>query len=132
MGKTTKETKNQQHSTKQFVDVLKVDNLMEIIEREQCRTIEELILELPCSKPTFYEYIKVDTDDFNAIKGAIDMVKVKKKKAMRNIWEVSDNATLQLAAFKLNATPEELEALSMTKNINENTHKLPELPDWMK
>jgi hypothetical protein len=49
------------------------------------------------------------------IKSELGKNKIKAKRKMRNKWSESENATLQLAAYKLIAEKEELDALTMNK-----------------
>ena len=99
-----------------------LEYILEIIEKEKPRTMSELLLALPYQKSKFYELYPEASEKMEHIKEAINRVKVEKKQKLRKRWEESENPTLELAAFKLMATPEELEALSMTKTVNENTH----------
>jgi len=105
-----------------YAKELELDYILAIVELEECRNISELLLFLPYGKTTFYDTHKEDSETLNAIKEAINKIKVDKKRTMRKRWETSENPTLELAAFKLMADQDELEALSMTKNVNENTH----------
>lgn len=105
-----------------YAKELELDYILAIVEREECRNIGELLLFLPYGRTTFYATHTEDSNSLNTIKEAINRVKVDKKRAMRKRWETSENPTLELAAFKLMADQDELEALSMTKNVNENTH----------
>ena len=65
-----------------------------------------------CCRSTFYnqELHKLDT-----IKNAIDDNKVVTAHSLKSKWAKSDNATLQLALFKLICSDEERDALSMQK-----------------
>jgi hypothetical protein len=53
------------------------------------------------------------------IKKAINEQKVKIKNKMRRKWRDSENATLQIAEFKLIGTDEEVDRLN-TQRINQN------------
>ena len=72
--------------------------------------VDEVCHYLPCARSTFYE-LQLDKSD--RLKNALLKNRVEKKGAMRNKWEKSENATLQMGLYKLLATPEELAALSM-------------------
>lgn len=74
--------------------------------------IEHLVAELPCSKPTFYEYFPVDSNEFNAIKEIIERNRVTIKSSMLRKWYNSNNATLQIGLMKLIATEEEAHRLN--------------------
>ena len=85
-------------------------------EEKNCFFIEQLISFLPCSKPTFYDFFKVDSNELNTIKDVLDHNKVKIKSQMYNKWFDSDNATLQIALMKLIATDEEAHRLNGSKS----------------
>jgi len=89
---------------------------LEAIEREQCVTMSEVLLYVPVSKKTFYEWGFHESDE---LKNAIDAEKVKVKTMLRRNWRKSDNPTLQIAEFKLASTDAELERLAMSKVKNE-------------
>lgn len=86
-----------------------------IIDNPHVVFIDDVLIFLPCSKPTFYEHFKPDTNEFNDIKDLLHNNKTKLKLNLRKKWENMDNATVQMALYKLNATQEEREALSMTE-----------------
>jgi len=84
---------------------------LEAIEKDPDITnISELCISLPFSSAHFYD---LELQKVESIKKAIDANKVKLKKGLKKNWKDSTNPTLQLAVFKLNATDEELKALSM-------------------
>jgi hypothetical protein len=91
---------------------------LEVIEREQCVTMSEVLLYIPVSKKTFYEWGFHESDE---LKSAIDDEKVKVKTKLRRNWRNSDNPTLQIAEFKLASTDAELERLAMSKVKQETT-----------
>jgi hypothetical protein len=75
--------------------------------------IEEVVHFLPCSKPTFYDYFKVDSNEFNELKELLDKNRVNQKLDLRGKWANSDAPALQLALYKLISSPDEIKALSM-------------------
>lgn len=95
------------------------------IETEECVTIEEVLLYLPCAKSTFYS---LQLDESNELKEALNAMKVKLKKKMRRNWRNSDNATLQIAEFKLISTDEERDRLNTSKVQQDNTHTFKNKP----
>jgi hypothetical protein len=66
------------------------------------------------SQTTGYKY---GLDDLEEIKKAIDQQKTSLKKKMRRNWRNSDNATLQIAEFKLLSSDDELARLN-TQKVN--------------
>jgi hypothetical protein len=77
--------------------------------------IEEVVSFLPISKPTFYEYFPVDSNDFNALKDLLNTNRVDIKVKLRNKWAESENPTLQISLYKLTSSEEELRRLSVAK-----------------
>ena len=75
--------------------------------------IEEVVHFLPCSKPTFYDYFKVDSNEFNELKELLDKNRVNQKLDLRGKWANSEAPALQLALYKLISSPDEIKALSM-------------------
>lgn len=94
---------------------------LQAIEAEECVTIEEVLLYLPCAKSTFYA---LGVDDSNELKEAIAAMKVKLKKGMRRNWRKSENPALQIAEFKLMATDEEIEKITISKVKQDTTHDI--------
>jgi len=84
--------------------------------------IEDIVCFLPCSKPTFYEH---GLNESNAIKDALQANKTNKKLKLRAKWEEGENATTQIALYKLCATPEELEKLTKSNVDYKKTDKDP-------
>jgi hypothetical protein len=76
--------------------------------------IEEIVSFLPCSKPTFYEYFPPDSNELNELKAIIEDNTINIKSGLRNKWYESDNATLQMALYKLTAREEERKKLAMS------------------
>ena len=75
---------------------------------------------MPIAKPTFYDYFKVDSNEFNDIKEKLDANRVSTKVKMRKKWQDSDAPALQIGLMKLIATEEEAHRLNGTKQ----EHKL--------
>ncbi len=82
------------------------------IEKNKLFFIEDLCAYLPCDKVTFYNHFKVDTNEFNTIKGLLEENRIKTKQGLKAKWYKDDNATKQLALYKLIGTDEERKKLS--------------------
>ena len=94
---------------------------LKVIVDEQCVTMEEVWLMMAVSKQTAYNH---GLDKVDEIKEAVYLEKVKRKKKLRRNWVNSDNATLQIAEFKLCADDEELNKLNTQKTITDiSVHK---------
>ncbi len=95
------------------------------IDNEECVTIEEVLLFLPIATSTFYAWEMEKSED---LKDALNAMKVKLKKKMRRNWRNSDNATLQIAEFKLISSDEERDKLNTQKVQQDNTHSFKDKP----
>jgi hypothetical protein len=95
------------------------------IDNQECVTIEEVLLFLPIATSTFYAWEMEKSED---LKDALNAMKVKLKKKMRRNWRNSDNATLQIAEFKLISSDEERDKLNTQKVQQDNTHSFKDKP----
>lgn len=91
--------------------------------------IEDIVSYLPISKPTFYEYFKKDSDEFNELKELLEINRVELKVSMRSKWYKSNAPALQMALMKLICTDEERRILSMQYSEIKMDQK--SLPEWM-
>lgn len=89
-----------------------------VIDRDDCVTLDELSKCLGIDRTTLYVW---GFDKNNEIKDAIESKKTEIKRKMRRRWRDSDNAALNLAEFKLLATDEEREAISM-QTVKQDTN----------
>lgn len=104
-------------------DVKKIfEQAKELIKKHHLFFIEDIISMLPISKPTFYDYFKVDSDEFNELKELIDIERVNMKVVIRAKLSKSGKAAELLALYKLICTDEERKALSM--NYQEHSGKV--------
>lgn len=96
----------------------------EMIVKHKLFFIEDIVAFLPISKPTFYEYFPVDSNEVNELKGLLETNRIELKVSMRSKWYKSNAPALQMALMKLIATPEELKKLSMqyVESENKNTN----------
>ena len=76
--------------------------------------IEDIVSFLPISKPTFYDYFKVDSNEFNELKELLDQNKTELKVSMRSKWYKSNAPALQMALMKLICSDDERKKLAMT------------------
>ena len=91
-----------------------LEQAKDAINKNKLFFIEDIVAFLPISKPTFYDYFKVDSNEFNELKEMLDNNRIKVKSSMRKKWYDSENATLQMALMKLICTDDERKRLSMT------------------
>lgn len=85
---------------------------------EHVVTVDDVIAELPCSTRTFYNH---KLHELPVIKDGLGQNRIKIKKYLRNKWKVSDNATVQIALYKLIGSEEEAERLNGSRQKIEAT-----------
>jgi hypothetical protein len=94
---------------------------IEAIKDNELTFFDEICLFVEPSRATLYN---LELDKLDSIKESLAKNKLKKKNKMRKKWEDSDNATLQISAYKLLATDEELEKLTVNNNKNQHSGEL--------
>ena len=85
---------------------------IKVIKTEKLTFFTDLVIYIEPALSTLYEWELEKSED---IKRELSKNKLLSKKKMRCKWEESDNATLQIAAYKLIADKEEIEALTINK-----------------
>jgi len=96
--------------------------------------MDDVIAFLPCSKPTFYDYFRPDSNELNELKELMELNRIELKVSLRSKWYKSNAPALQMALYKLIADESELVRLSVfrqdmnndDKNININIQYPPE------
>ncbi|NLB81295.1 MAG: hypothetical protein GX800_06750 [Clostridiaceae bacterium] len=107
----------------------------EIIPKYKLIFIEDVCAYLAISKPTYYTHFPVGSDEFNELSDLIDKNKIEIKVSLRKKWFDSDNATLQMALYKLTSTDTEHKKLQQnytdvtTNNESLNSQPKAILPD---
>jgi hypothetical protein len=86
--------------------------ILEVIEKEELTFFSEISLFIPASERTLYNK---EMQEMQSIKEALEANKIRHKSKMRKKWRDSENATLQISAYKLLADDEELKKLTMNK-----------------
>ena len=89
---------------------------IEQIELHRLFFIEDVVAYMPCDKTTFYKYFKVNSNELNTIKEALDVNKINVKVSMRSKWYKSDNPTLQMGLMKLIGTEQEAHRLNGSRH----------------
>jgi hypothetical protein len=74
--------------------------------------VEDIVAFIPCSKPTFYEFFPVDSNELNTLKDLLNENKVKTKSDIRSKLFKSQKAAELLALYRLICTPEEHQKLN--------------------
>lgn len=80
---------------------------IEVIGKNKLIFIEDICAMCGVSKPTFYDRFPVGSDDFNELTKMLEENKIALKVGLRKKWFDSDNATLQMALYKLCSTDTE-------------------------
>lgn len=96
------------------------EQALDIIDKKKLFFIEDVITLLPISKQTFYEFFKVDSNELDTIKEALDKNKIDVKNGLRNKWYNGNNPLTQMALYKLIGTEEEYHRIASTKTENKN------------
>lgn len=94
---------NKQNIYTQAVEAIKKNNLF---------FIEDIVAFIPCSKPTFYDFFPVDSNELNNLKTLLEENKVKTKSAIRAKLFKSAKAAELLALYRLICTKEEHQLLN--------------------
>jgi hypothetical protein len=76
--------------------------------------IEDIVAFISCSKPTFYEYFPVDSNELNNLKELLDNNKIETKSRIRAKLMKSEKAAELLALYRLIATTEEHQKLNQS------------------
>jgi hypothetical protein len=85
----------------------------EAIEKHKLFFIEDIVAFVPCDKTTFYRHFPLESNEYNELKEMLNKNKIEIKSSMRSKWYKSDAPALQLALYKLIASPDEHQALQM-------------------
>jgi len=88
---------------------------LKLIVEKECLDIRELIALLPCQTTCFYSFFPADSKESETIKEMINTNKVKACGGLKRKWIKSENATLQIAAYKLMGEDEEVHRLNGSK-----------------
>ena len=91
-----------------------LEQAKEMIVKHKLFFVEDIVAFLPISKPTFYEYFPIESNEINDLKELLETNRVTLKVSMRSKWYNSNSPALQMALMKLIGNPEELKKLSMT------------------
>lgn len=91
------------------------EQAMQVIEERNLFFIEDVVAFLPCVKSVFYAKFPTDSDEMNSIKRALETNKIRTKSAIRHRLFNMDNPTAQIALYRMIATQEERDAISMNR-----------------
>ena len=74
--------------------------------------IEDVVAFVPCSKPTFYEFFPVESNELNTLKDLLEQNKITTKSEIRKKLFKSTKAAELLALYRLICTKEEHQLLN--------------------
>lgn len=94
---------------KKAIDAIKKNNLV---------FVNEIMPFLPCSSATFYAQ---ELEKSESIKEALEKNRLDIKKGLRRKWYEGDNATTQIALYKLIGTDEENDRITSQKQTIEHS-----------
>lgn len=86
----------------------------EMIAKHKLFFVEDIVAFLPISKPTFYEYFPIGSNEINELKDLLEINRTELKVSLRSKWYKSNAPALQMALMKLICNDEERKKLSMT------------------
>lgn len=96
---------------------------LKVIKDEKLTFFDDLACFMSPALRTLYTH---ELHEMHSIKDELKKNKLKIKNTMRKSWEESDNATLQVSAYKLLSTPDELARLNRQdiKHSGEVKHEI--------
>ena len=97
------------------------EEILVVIEAHKIKHFSYLQAYVEPETSTLYLLFPKESEQFNTIKRALKDNKITSRQAMLKKWEDSENATLQIAAFKMIASKKERKALSTNWNNNDHT-----------
>ena len=93
----------------------------EIIPKYKLIFIEDVCAYLGLAKSTFYIHIPLGSNESNELRDLLEKNKIDIKVGLRKKWYDSDNATLQMALYKLTST--DIEHKKLQQNYSDITTK---------
>ena len=99
-----------------------IEKALKVIKNEKIFYIDEIAASMGISRETFYKYNLHKND---IIREAIEETKIGIKKLLRKKWQDSDNATLQIALYRIIANDDETQRLNSDRGNNQNNAPTP-------
>lgn len=92
---------------------------IEAITKNKLIFVEDICAMCGINKSTFYDKFPIESNDYNELSKMLEENKIALKVGLRKKWFDSDNATTQMALYKLCSTPEEHKKLQ--QNYTDHT-----------
>ena len=106
---------------------------LEAIAQHNLIFVEDICALIGIDKATYYRHFEKDSDIFNELTKQLEINKINLKVSLRKKWGDSDNATLQMALYKLCSTDTEHKKLQQNyidlSTKDESLNKSVELTD---
>lgn len=94
---------------------------IEAIDKKKLIFVEDICALIGIAKSTYYEHFPIGSNDSNELSSLLEKNKISLKVNLRKKWFDSDNATLQMALYKLCSTDAEHKKLQQNyTDINAN------------
>jgi len=94
---------------------------IEAIKKNKLIFVEDICAMIGIAKSTYYKHFREGSNDSNELTRLLDENKISLKVSLRKKWFDSDNATLQMALYKLCST--DVEHKKLQQNYNDITTK---------
>ena len=94
---------------------------IEAIEKNKLIFVEDICAYIGINKTTYYLHFPVDSNDNNELSELLEKNKIALKVGMRKKWYDSENATMQMALYKLCST--DIEHKKLQQNYTDVTSK---------
>ena len=94
---------------------------IEAIKKNRLIFVEDICAMIGIAKSTYYEHFKEGSNDSNELTSLLDENKINLKVSLRKKWFDSDNATTQMALYKLCST--DVEHKKLQQNYSDVTSK---------
>lgn len=94
---------------------------IEAIEKNKLIFVEDICAYIGIVKDTYYNHFPIGSDDSHELSEMLEKNKIALKVGMRKKWYDSDNATMQMALYKLCST--DIEHKKLQQNYSEVTGK---------
>ena len=94
---------------------------IEVIGKNKLIFIEDIAAMCGISKNTLYDKFPIDSDDYHELSKMLEENKIALKVGLRKKWFDSDNATTQMALYKLCST--DIEHKKLQQNYSDVTTK---------
>jgi hypothetical protein len=94
---------------------------IEAIDKNKLIFVEDICAYIGINKTTYYVHFPIDSNDNNELSELLEKNKIALKVGMRKKWYDSENATMQMALYKLCST--DIEHKKLQQNYTDVTSK---------